>query len=102
MPYQSGHKVHPDWKCPGPILPCEDGSQIPAYTASKLGPHPVTASDPMASFLYGRGFLGSQWMFMRVKRALEKATITWASGMDVVRCNPAEIVPVSKARRVLL
>merc|ERR1719198_1544875 len=66
--YQDGERHNKGWKVDGPLLPCEDRCKLRQFSMSKLGTQPYAKVDGYSSFLYGEGFLSSQWTFDRVKR----------------------------------
>jgi len=100
--YQDATARHHGWAVNGPIFPCEDRRKFSLYTRTHLGPHPVTGADSWASFLYGEGFLSSQWTFDRVRNTLNTVPINWVKGVDFPNASPETFVPKSNGERAVV
>eukprot|EP00930_Biecheleria_cincta_P071126 TRINITY_DN58663_c0_g1_i1.p1 TRINITY_DN58663_c0_g1~~TRINITY_DN58663_c0_g1_i1.p1 ORF type:complete len:464 (-),score=22.09 TRINITY_DN58663_c0_g1_i1:23-1414(-) len=74
------------------LLPCEDRRKFKTMTRSELGPQGRLPGDGFASFLYGEGWLTSQWTFDVVKNKLASVPITWTSDVDFPESYPEDIL----------
>lgn len=89
QPFQEGER--PGW-CTATLLPCEDRRRFRGAARSGLGPQGRLPSDGFASFLYGEGWLTSQWTFNTVRHKLKSVPITWTTGIDFPMAWPADII----------
>eukprot|EP00930_Biecheleria_cincta_P034027 TRINITY_DN23555_c0_g1_i2.p1 TRINITY_DN23555_c0_g1~~TRINITY_DN23555_c0_g1_i2.p1 ORF type:complete len:311 (-),score=27.31 TRINITY_DN23555_c0_g1_i2:214-1146(-) len=89
-PYQEG-LIRTNWNTPR-ILPCEDRRRLRNYTRSGLGSQGRLPQDGFASYLYGEGWLTSEWTYQQVKLRLQQVPITWTSGIDFVKVRADDLI----------
>ncbi|CAJ1364106.1 unnamed protein product, partial [Effrenium voratum] len=80
------------------LFPAWDRAFAGPLTKSGLGPR----MGARRSFLYGEGFLRSQWTFDQVKQVLEETPISWTSGVDFPHAFPADLLPKGSMRGATL
>lgn len=90
QPLQDGDR--PGWFTPM-IRPCEDRRRLSTCTRTGLGAQGRLPGDGFASFLYGEGWLTSDWTFNVVKEKLSTVPITWTADVDFPQARRAKICP---------
>lgn len=89
-PYQEGLS-RIGWNTPR-ILPCEDRRLLRNSTRSGLGSQGRLPEDGFASYLYGEGWLASEWTYQQVQLRLQQVPITWTSGIDFVKARAEDMI----------